>query len=51
VLAWLLYGPARRPVVTEDTLPDVVNRCEYAVRGELFKAAQARAAQGKEVRV
>lgn len=32
-----------------DSLPDVVKRCEYAVRGELYMAAQARVKAGKEV--
>lgn len=40
----------RPKVLNYDQLPDAVKRCEYAVRGELYRAATARVASGKEVR-
>ena len=36
-------------VLNYDTLPENVKRCEYAVRGELYNAAQKRVQSGKEV--
>ncbi len=36
-------------VLNYDLLPEHVKRCEYAVRGELYRAATERVAAGKEV--
>jgi glutamate--glyoxylate aminotransferase len=36
-------------VLNYDTLPENVKTCEYAVRGELYNAAQKRVQSGKEV--
>lgn len=41
------HSPPR--VLNYESLPDAVKQCEYAVRGELYAAAQARVKAGKEV--
>jgi len=40
---------AQPRVLNYDSLPDHVKHCEYAVRGELYRAATERVAAGKEV--
>lgn len=48
VLPFCTY-PSSPRVLNYDLLPENVKRCEYAVRGELYRAAQTRVQAGKEV--